>query len=194
MRDPMFNGHVYALCLLSISKWKASKCLKMKWKAYPLPLLPFSIVLFPSYSVGSFNLQRLLFGLVPNAIHNSIFNSVDITFSMQGYSIFTWCHRIQHSVCGAYSLYWKILRFSYTDNVEKYSRQIANDVHRAHTSFLFLGNLFWLQYATLVHRVQYLLFAWCYTIEPSSFRLFSLSYGMLNRWLFTVHCSMVCQW
>lgn len=150
----MFNIHVYAVCLLSISKWKAPKFLKMKWKAYPLPLLPLFYHSFSLVFGGLFNLQRSLFGRVPNVIHNNIFKSVDITFSMQRYSTFTWCHRIQHSV---YALILYIEKFfvfrMVTDNVEKYSRQIANDVHRAPTSFR-LENLFWLQNATLVHRVS----------------------------------------
>lgn len=92
----MFNGHVYALCLY-YRNGKAPKCLKMKWKHVLYHFCHFFPFFLP-YSMGLFNLQRLLFGWSLMS-STTTFSRVYITFSMQRYLDFIWCNRLAFSMC-----------------------------------------------------------------------------------------------
>lgn len=127
---------------------------KNELKTYPLPLLPFSLIL--SLAFGWFiQFTAITFWLVPNVIHNNIFKSVYYIFLCNVIRFLP--DAIAFSIQHVLIPYWKIFRFSYSKCFWKV--QQTND-ERCSQSANSVENLFCLQNATLVHIVRYLLFAW----------------------------------
>lgn len=152
MRAPTFNGHVYVLYLYYyLEMVKRTKMSENEIKTF----LPFSLIL--SLVFGWFiHFTAITFWLVPNVNHNNIFKRVYITFSMQLFSIFTWCLQYVLILIEKFFVFFVQI-------------MLKNTADNRRTIYTFhLENLLCWQNATLAHiqytiyavTVRYLLFAW----------------------------------